>query len=56
MSMSLGHGARAKVYAPVAVVGLDVSEHTAKARLRRPDGDVDVLHCQVEPERRTAAR
>jgi hypothetical protein len=24
--------------------------------LRRPDGDVDVLHCQVEPERRTAAR
>jgi predicted kinase len=42
--------ARSKVYAPVGVVGVDVAEHTATARLRRPDGDVDVLSCEVEPE------
>ncbi|MEQ7127582.1 ATP-binding protein [Actinopolymorpha sp. B11F2] len=41
---------RTQTYAPVVVVGVDVSDHTAKARLRRPDGDVDVLSCEVEPE------
>jgi predicted kinase len=41
---------RAKIYAPVSVVGVDVADHTATARLRRPDGEVDVLHCEVEAE------
>lgn len=42
--------ARSAVYAPVVVVGLDVYDHTARARLRRTDGDIDVLSCEVAPE------
>ncbi|MFD5827316.1 AAA family ATPase [Lentzea sp. NPDC060358] len=41
--------ARAASYAPVTVVGLDVAETTARARLRCHDGSVDVVTCVVEP-------
>ncbi|MFB9905601.1 AAA family ATPase [Allokutzneria oryzae] len=40
---------RAGHYAPVVVVGLDVDETTARARIRRHDGTVDVVTCVVEP-------
>lgn len=43
-------GQRAARYAPVTLVALDVTEHTAVARLRNHDGDLDVLHCAVEPD------
>ncbi len=39
---------RAAHYAPVVVVGLDVGETTARARIRRHDGTVDVVSCVVE--------
>lgn len=39
---------RAARYAPVVVVGLDVGETTARARIRRHDGTVDVVTCVVE--------
>ncbi|SEQ43262.1 hypothetical protein SAMN05216188_10320 [Lentzea xinjiangensis] len=39
---------RAAGYAPVVVVGLDVGETTARARIRRHDGTVDVVSCVVE--------
>lgn len=42
---------RAADYAPVVVVGLDVSETTARARIRRQDGTVDVVSCVVEAAR-----
>ncbi|WP_052407846.1 AAA family ATPase [Allokutzneria albata] len=35
-------------YAPVVVVGLDVGETTARARIRRRDGTIDVVSCVVE--------
>ncbi|MEV6241790.1 ATP-binding protein [Lentzea sp. NPDC051838] len=41
---------RAAHYAPVVVVGLDVGETTAQARIRRHDGTVDVVTCVVEAE------
>lgn len=41
---------RAAHYAPVTLVGLDATDHTATARLRKHDGNVDVLHVAVEPE------
>jgi predicted kinase len=42
---------RAANYAPVVVVGLDVGETTAQARIRRHDGTVDVVFCAVETAR-----
>jgi predicted kinase len=36
-------------YAPVEVVGLELDEHQAKARLRRNDGAIYVLGCTVDP-------
>jgi predicted kinase len=39
---------RAVRYAPVVVVGLDVGETTARARILRHDGTVDVVSCVVE--------
>jgi predicted kinase len=39
---------RAADYAPVVVVGLDVGETTARARILRHDGTVDVVTCVVE--------
>ncbi|MGW4207592.1 AAA family ATPase [Lentzea sp. NPDC004789] len=42
---------RAADYAPVVVVGLDVGETTARARIRRHDGTVDVVSCVVEAAR-----
>ncbi|MGZ3144143.1 hypothetical protein ACVDFE_19565 [Lentzea chajnantorensis] len=42
---------RAARYAPVVVVGLDVGETTAQARIRRHDGTVDVVSCVVETAR-----
>jgi predicted kinase len=39
---------RAAGYAPVVVVGLDVSDTTAQARILRHDGTVDVVSCVVE--------
>ncbi|MEU3647244.1 AAA family ATPase [Lentzea sp. NPDC034063] len=42
---------RAAGYAPVVVVGLDVGETTARARIRRHDGSVDVVSCVVEATR-----
>lgn len=42
---------RAASYAPVVVVGLDVGETTARARIRRHDGTVDVVSCVVEAAR-----
>ncbi|MGI8882377.1 MAG: AAA family ATPase, partial [Jatrophihabitans sp.] len=41
--------ARAAIYAPLTVIAADVGEHTARARLSRPDGAVDVLTCVVDP-------
>ncbi|GAA3991192.1 hypothetical protein GCM10022247_07590 [Allokutzneria multivorans] len=41
---------RTAKYAPVVVVGLDVGETTARARIRQHDGTVDVVTCVVEPE------
>lgn len=41
---------RSSVYAPVIVVGVDVSENTARARIRNHDGEIDVVTCTVEPE------
>jgi predicted kinase len=38
------------VYAPVAVVGIDIREHTAKAKIRDQEGGVTILSCTVEPE------
>ncbi len=40
---------RAATYAPLAVIGADLREHTARARVHRPDGGVDVVTCVVEP-------
>lgn len=40
---------RALTYAPLTIVGMDVADHTARARLRRPDGTVDVVTCVVTP-------
>ncbi|HEX7307879.1 ATP-binding protein [Lentzea sp.] len=42
---------RAARYAPVVVVGLDVDETTARGRIRRHDGTVDVVTCVVEDAR-----
>lgn len=42
---------RAAHYAPVVVVGLDVGEATAQARILRHDGTVDVVSCVVEAAR-----
>ncbi|MGI5499476.1 AAA family ATPase [Lentzea sp. CA-135723] len=42
---------RAAGYAPVVVVGLDVAETIARARIRRHDGTVDVVACVVEVTR-----
>jgi predicted kinase len=39
---------RAADYAPVVVVGLDVDETTARARIRHRDGTVSVVSCVVE--------
>jgi predicted kinase len=40
---------RSAAYAPVAVVGVEVAGHTARARIRNRDGTVDVVTCTVEP-------
>lgn len=40
---------RARSAAPVVVLGVDLREHTARARIRRPDGAVQVVGCVVEP-------
>jgi predicted kinase len=37
-------------FAPVAVVGLDITGNTAKARIRSHDGNIHVVSCTVEPE------
>ncbi|WP_394619183.1 AAA family ATPase [Lentzea sp. JNUCC 0626] len=42
---------RAAGYEPVVVVGLDVGDTTARARIRRHDGTVDVVTCVVEAAR-----
>ncbi len=42
---------RAADYAPVVVVGLDVAGTTARARILRRDGTVDVVSCVVEDAR-----
>jgi predicted kinase len=43
-------GQRVARYAPITLAGLSVTEHTAAARLRNHDGEIDVLQCTVEPE------
>jgi predicted kinase len=40
----------AAALAPVSVIGLDLGETRAKARVRARDGDVYVITCAVEPE------
>jgi predicted kinase len=40
---------RSAAYAPVVVVGVDAADAHAVARVRRPDGQVDVVGCSVEP-------
>lgn len=40
---------RVATYAPLTVIAAEVGEHTARTRLRRPDGTVDVLTCVVAP-------
>jgi predicted kinase len=39
---------RSATYAPVTVQGLDVDDTVARARIRRHDGEIDVLTCRVE--------
>jgi predicted kinase len=36
--------------APVLVIGLDLGENRAQARMRARDGDIYVIRCAVEPE------
>ena len=40
---------RAEAFAPCAVTGLDTSDHTARARARVRDGNVQVVTRTVEP-------
>ncbi len=40
----------AAALAPVSVIGLDLGETRAKARVRARDGDIYVITCAVEPE------
>jgi predicted kinase len=50
---------RASVFAPGTVIGFDVGDHTARARVRVRDGTVQVVTCTVEraaPHRITATR
>jgi predicted kinase len=39
---------RSATYAPVTVQGLDVDDTVARARIRRHDGEIDVVTCKVE--------
>ncbi|MFC0435974.1 ATP-binding protein [Kutzneria buriramensis] len=39
---------RSEIYAPVTVQGLDVDDTVARARIRRHDGEIDVVTCKVE--------
>jgi predicted kinase len=41
---------RSEKYAPLQLVGVDLGETTAQARLRDRDGQLRVLHCTVEAE------
>jgi predicted kinase len=41
---------RAATLAPVSVIGVDISETTARARLRAADGEIYVVRCAVEPQ------
>ncbi|CAN5836418.1 hypothetical protein BH24ACT5_BH24ACT5_15040 [soil metagenome] len=41
---------RAVRFSPVVVVGVGITEHTAKAELRDNTGEISVLHVVVEPE------
>jgi hypothetical protein len=40
---------RAAAFAPGTVIGLDTTDHTARARVRVRDGSVQVVTCAVEP-------
>jgi predicted kinase len=40
---------RAATFAPATVTGFDMSDHTARARIRVRDGSVQVVTCTVEP-------
>ena len=40
---------RSAAHAPVAVVGIDITGHTARARIRNHDGGTDIVSCTVEP-------
>jgi Predicted kinase len=42
--------ARSTSYAPLGVVGVEATGHTARARIRHVNGQVDVLGCEVETE------
>jgi predicted kinase len=41
---------RSAAYAPVAVVGVEITPRMARARIRNHDGNIDVVSCTVEPE------
>lgn len=41
---------RATALAPAAVIGVDVGDHTARARVRAGDGGVHVVKCAVEDQ------
>jgi hypothetical protein len=41
---------RAVSFAPIAVVGFDVAEHSARARIRVRDDSVHVVTCAVQPQ------
>lgn len=41
---------RSRSYAPLVVVGVEAEGYTARARIRRPDGTLDVVVCTVAPE------
>jgi predicted kinase len=41
---------RSASYAPLAVVGVQVTGNTARARIRNHDGSIDVVTCTVEAE------
>jgi hypothetical protein len=40
---------RSATHAPVAVIGIDITGDTARARIRHHDGSTDVVSCTVEP-------
>jgi predicted kinase len=37
-------------FAPVTMIGLDIGERTARARVQRPDGGISIVACVIDPD------